>query len=344
MIDAFLQVTIDNEATDLHLTVGRPPMLRVAGDLVKMETEPLTSENMDTMLRHVLPPWLEGNLQNKGVADFSYSFQGNRFRISAFRRQGQLAMAMRLLPEHLLSIDELGIPANIREIISQNYGLFLVSGPTGSGKTTTLATLINFLSHTKASHILTVEDPIEFIHTARLGIISQREIGPDVPSFADGLRQSLRQDPDIIMVGEMRDLETTRVAIAASETGHLVLSTSHANTASATVSRLISQYPQEEQPFLRARVADALLGVISQRLVPRADRTGLARVALMEICYTTPAIKSLIKQGKEMMIADEIVKGRHLGMRALNDHIDELLAAGVISSQTAQANRVMRDI
>jgi len=334
MIEKLLDLAIGKNASDLHINVGRPPVLRVTGRLRNVNMPALTPELTEEMMKEITPERNRKELEHVGSTDFCFPHKDiSRFRVSAFKQQGVYGLVMRLLPMEFLTFEQIGIPEQVKKVITGERGLFLITGPTGSGKTTTLATLLNYLNEKTDYHIITIEDPIEFHHRHKKGIITQREVGQDMPSFAEGLRRAFRQDPDVIMVGEMRDLETTRVAITAAETGHLVFATLHTSGAVSTIVRLISQFPHEEQPRIRAQISASLLGLISQTLVSSAD--GKNRYAVMEVLFTTPPVANLIREGKEARIPDEILKGRQMGMITLDEFLYNLYISGSIRGEDA---------
>ncbi|MBE3555427.1 MAG: PilT/PilU family type 4a pilus ATPase, partial [Thermicanus sp.] len=269
-----------------------------------------------------------------GEVDLSYSLPGiSRYRVNVYRQRGGVSIAARVIPSHIPSLGELQMPKVLREVAEKPHGLFLVTGPTGSGKSTTLAAMINYINETQAKHIVTLEDPIEYLHPHKRSIVDQREIGNDTMSFASGLRASLRQDPDVILVGEMRDLETISTAITAAETGHLVLATLHTNDAAQTVDRIIDVFPAEQQGQIRLQVAEVLIGILSIRLLPLAK--GKGRVAATEILINTPAAANLIRQNKSHQLRSLMQTGRALGMHTMEMHIRELLATQIISPAVA---------
>jgi twitching motility protein PilT len=334
MIEKLLDLAIGKKASDLHLSVGRAPVLRVAGRLRNVDVPALTPNDTEAYVKEVTPERNMKEWEEICSTDFCFPHRDiSRFRVSAFKQQGVYGLVMRLLPAGFLTFEQIGIPEQVKKVITGERGLFLVTGPTGSGKTTTLATLLNYLNEKTDYHIITIEDPIEFRHRHKKGIITQREVGQDVPSFAEGLKRAFRQDPDVVMVGEMRDLETTRVAITAAETGHLVFATLHTSGAVSTIVRLISQFPHEEQPRIRAQISASLLGLISQTLVPSAD--GKNRYAVMEVLFTTPPVANLIREGKEARIPDEILKGRQMGMITLDEFLYNLYISGSIRGEDA---------
>ncbi len=322
MVEDFFKAAISHNANDMHLTVGLPPVLRIGGKLVRLDHSPLSSEDIDLVMRAVTPPRAMVELSQSGNTDFAFNYEGHRFRVGVFRQCGTLSIVMRHFRNIRFSLDYLRIPKELHETFLHEWGLFLITGPTGSGKTTTLASLVDFINSNCAKHIVTIEDPVEILHQHKKSIVTQREIGTDVNSFAEGLRRTMRHDPDVIVVGEIRDLDTTRIALKASETGHLVLGTLHAKTAATTITRIISQFPHDEQPFIRIQLATALLGVINQVLLPTQDGRGMT--AAMEIMMNSPTISSLIRQEKESQISDEIRKGKKLGMVCLDEALQYL--------------------
>jgi len=269
------------------------------------------------------------SVREQGGVDFGLSFgdQG-RFRVSIFRERGHVGVVMRLLPKTLLTLEQIGLPEQVKELLFRPRGLILVTGPTGSGKTTTLASMLNIINHTRDCHIITIEDPIEYFHSHNKSVVTQREIGVDVPDFAEALRRALRQDPDVILVGEMRDLETMRAAIMAAETGHLVFATLHTTGAAPTVDRIVDAFPTNEQEQVRTQLAVSIVAVISQLLLPRADKPG--RVAAFEVMISTPSIRTRIRDNKTFQIASDIQTGAKYGMKTLDSHLLELYLAGKI--------------
>jgi len=280
----------------------------------------------------ITPAKNQEELEKVGSTDFGYPFQNaGRFRCAVYKTKGSISLSLRLIPSKVLTFQEIGLPESIKDIIERPRGLFLVTGPTGSGKTTTLATIIDYLNEKYDYHIVTIEDPIEFYHNHKKSLVSQREIGVDVPGFAEGLRRALRQDPDVILVGEMRDLETTRAAITAAETGHLVFGTLHTRSAASTVVRIIDQFPVDQQEQIRIQLSASLLGVISQALLPTKD--GRGRVAAFEIMYMTPAIANLIRENKSNRVDDEILKGKSMGMITIDEFLFSLYAKGMVKKE-----------
>jgi twitching motility protein PilT len=329
-MEDLLRLVIDEGASDLHISVGAPPAVRIGGRLVKLETRALTPEDTETLARSIAS---EGHLQKvseDGSVDFGFSFrERNRFRVSVYRQKGHMGIALRLIPRKMMTMEEIGLPSSVRQLLSSPRGLILVTGPTGSGKTTTLASMLDVINATTDSHIITIEDPIEYYHDHQRGIVNQREVGVDVPSFADGLRRALRQDPDVLLVGEMRDLETMETAITASETGHLVFSTLHTTGAARTEDRIVDAFPAEQQDQIRDQLASNLKAVISQLLIPRLD--GKGRVVAFEVMISTSSIAALIRDNKTFRIASDIQTGAKYGMISLEASLVELYLNGLIS-------------
>jgi twitching motility protein PilT len=329
-MEDLLRLVVEEGASDLHLSVGAPPALRINGALVKLQIPPLTPEDTETLARAVTS---EANLQRvaeEGSVDFAFSFRGqDRFRGSVYRQKGQIGMALRTIPKKMMSLEEIGLPPAIRELLHLPRGLILVTGPTGSGKTTSLASMLDEINSTTPEHIMTIEDPIEYFHAHKMGIINQREVGVDVPNFAEGLRRALRQDPDVILVGEMRDLETMETAITAAETGHLVFSTLHTTGAARTVDRIVDAFPEDRQEQIRVQLGSNLKAVLSQLLLPRKD--GHGRVAAFELMINTPSIAALIRDNKTFRIPNDILTGSKYGMVSLESALVDYYLAGVIS-------------
>jgi twitching motility protein PilT len=329
-MEDLLRLVVEEGASDLHLSVGAPPALRINGKLVKLQLPPLTAEDTETLARAVTS---DANLQRvneEGSVDFAFSFRGqDRFRGSVYRQKGQLGMALRTIPKKMMKLDEIGLPPAVAELLHLPRGLILVTGPTGSGKTTTLASMLDVINSTTPGHIMTIEDPIEYFHPHKLGIVNQREIGVDVPGFAEGLRRALRQDPDVILVGEMRDLETMETAITAAETGHLVFSTLHTTGAARTVDRIIDAFPEDRQEQIRVQLSSNLKAVLSQLLLPRQD--GHGRVAAFELMINTPAIGALIRKNETFRIPNDILTGSKYGMVSLEASLVEHYLSGAIS-------------
>jgi twitching motility protein PilT len=329
-MEDLLRLVVDEGASDLHISVGAPPAIRLRGELVKLDLQPLTAEDTEALARAITS---EANLQRvneEGSVDFGFTFrERNRFRVSVYRQKGFLGIALRLIPREMRTLEQIGFPPVVRDLLNLPRGLVLVTGPTGSGKTTTLASMLDIINATTQSHIITIEDPIEYFHDHRRGIVNQREMGVDVPTFAEGLRRALRQDPDVILVGEMRDLETMETAITAAETGHLVFSTLHTTGAARTVDRIIDAFPAEQQGMIRTQLSTNLKAVISQILLPRLD--GKGRVVAFELMINTPSIAALIRDNKTFRISNDILTGSKYGMVSLETSLVDLYLRGLIS-------------
>ncbi len=333
-LSQLLDLCIEKNASDLHLTVGRPPSMRMSGRLRSLDIESIQPHDTQTLADELIPDRLKEEFVEQGTVDFGYAFgEKARFRVSVLKQKGNVGIVMRLIPNDLLTFEQIGLPDHLKDLLSKPRGLVLVTGPTGSGKTTTLATMIDYVNEVQEDHIVTIEDPIEYYHDHKKSVITQREVGSDVTSFSEAMRRALRQDPDIILLGEMRDLETISTAITAAETGHLVMGTVHTTGATRTVDRIIDSFPHEQQEQIRAQLAGGLLAIISQVLMPRADREGV--VAAFEIMINTPAIENHIRKGETFKIYSEIQTGQRRGMQLLDDHIYGLFQDGVILEETA---------
>jgi twitching motility protein PilT len=329
-IDRLLEACIKMGASDLHLTVGRPPTLRINGRLRTLETKVLEPEDTTAVMKSITPDKKQQELQDKGGTDFGFTFGDmGRFRTAVFRQKGNITVVLRLIPYKLLSFDDIGLPKICAALCRRPRGLFLVTGPTGSGKTTTLASMINYINETLDKHIVTVEEPIEYYHMHKKSIVNQREVGVDTPSFAEALKRVLRQDPDVVLVGELRDLETMENAIRAAETGHLVFSTLHTTGCQGTITRIVDAFPVAQQEQIRIQMSTNLLAVLSQALCPLKD--GKGRVAAFEFMVVTPAIANLIRENKTYRIESIIQTGRKLGMQLLDDHLWDLYDRDKIS-------------
>lgn len=334
-IDEILAEAIEQRASDVHLTVGKPPIFRIHGALVATDHPELTSEDTLKMVNQILPKELEEELTTKRQADFSYEIPNlSRFRVNVFFQRTNLSLAIRSIPVNIPSLEQLDLPPVLQKISEAKQGLVLVTGPTGSGKSTTLAAMIKYMNDTMKKHIITLEDPIEYLHSHNESIIDQREIGSDATDFAVGLRGALRQDPDVILVGEMRDLETIATAITAAETGHLVLATLHTSSAPATIDRIIDVFPPSQQAQIRIQLASVLKAIISQRLIPTADGNG--RVAATEILINNHAIANLIRSEKNHQIPSIMQTSRSEGMHTMEMNIQQLLTRGIISYEEAK--------
>ena len=335
-MEDLLRLCVDEGGSDIHITVGAPPVIRVKGSLIKLQLRPLTGEDTETLARSIASENVLHRVNSEGSADFGLTFrENNRFRVSLFRQRGTLAMVLRLIPRRLLTLDEIGFPPIVTELLYQPRGLILITGPTGSGKTTTLASMLDVINTTTDSHIVTIEDPIEYFHDHKKGLVNQRELGTDVPDFAEGLRRALRQDPDVILVGEMRDLSTMETAITAAETGHLVFSTLHTTGAARTVDRIIDAFPADQQQMIRVQLSTNLKAVISQILLPRAD--GAGRVAAFEIMINTPSIGALIRKNETYRIPNDILTGAKHGMVTLEQSLVNLCSRGLITREQVLA-------
>ncbi len=331
-IDRLLDTVIKLGASDLHLTVGRPPTLRLHGGLRNLQTKILDSDDMVSLMKAITSERSQQELQEEGGCDFGFAYgDAARFRVSIFRQRGDLAIVCRQIPNRLLTFEQIGLPEMCRELIRRPRGMFLVTGPTGSGKTTSLATMIDFVNANLDRHIVTMEDPIEYYHKHKKSIVNQREVGNDVPSFAEALRRVLRSDPDVILVGEMRDLETIEAAVRAAETGHLVFATLHTTGAAKTIDRVVDAFPQQQQNQIRVQLSTALLAILSQVLLARVDQPGM--VAGYEFLVVTPAIANLIRDNKSFRIDSSIQTGKRFGMQLLDDHLWSLYSRGMISAE-----------
>jgi twitching motility protein PilT len=331
---ALLDATVARGASDLHLCVNRPATLRVRGSLVDLDGGPMKREDIEAFIRALAPERNRKELDDIGTSDFALQHaSGSRFRVSICRERGEPRAVLRLIPSKLLSFEDIGLPDSVRDLLNRPRGLILVTGPTGSGKTTTLATMIDEINRRQDVHIVTVEDPIEYYHAHQRSIITQREVGVDTPTFAEAMRRVLRQDPDVILLGEMRDLETISSAITAAETGHLVFGTLHTTGAARTIDRIIDAYPPSQQEQVRAQLSVALLAVVSQILVPRTDGKGL--VAAFEILVSNPAVENHIRKNETFKIPSVIQTSRRMGMVLLDDFLLELVKKGSVRRETA---------
>jgi twitching motility protein PilT len=338
-IDRLLDVMVKQDASDLHITVGRPPTVRLNGRLRNLQTKILDPDDTMALMKSITPEKNQAEFQEQGGTDFGFSFsEAARFRVSVFRQKTFVAMVLRLIPNRLLSFEQIGLPPISRELIKRPRGLFLVTGPTGSGKTTTIATMVDYVNSNFEKHIVTVEDPIEYYHVHKRSIVNQREVGSlsDVPSFAEALRRALRQNPDVILVGEMRDLETIEAAIKAAETGHLVFGTLHTTGAAGTINRIIDAFPVNQQEQVRVQLSTSLLAVLSQVLLARSDKPG--RIAGYEFMVVTPAISNLIRESKTFRIDSAIQTGKKFGMQLLDEHLWSIFSKGIITAEEMVEN------
>jgi len=328
-----LQLVVSEGSSDLHIRVGIPPTIRVHGILHRVEGPPCKQEDTEELMRSITSEEHIQSVRERGGADFGFAFgDAARFRVSVFKEKGNFAMVLRQIPSKLLTMEQIGIPPSAKELLYKPRGLVLVTGPTGSGKTTTLASMINIINEEREeAHIITVEDPIEYYHKHKKAVVTQREIGVDVPNFAEALRRALRQDPDIILVGEMRDLETIEAAITAAETGHLVFGTLHTTGAAKTIDRITNAFPTNQQEMVRIQLSTVMQAVISQLLIPRVDKPG--RVAVFEIMVNTPSIAALIRDNKTFRIQSDIQTGSKYGMVTLDSFLMDKYQQGMIARE-----------
>jgi len=335
-IDAFFKLMNEQGASDLHLAAGQPPALRVRGEIERVKFKTLDSDDLRGMLYEIAPEQKIKMFEESGDIDFGYEIPGlARYRANFFMQRNGVAAVFREIPSAIMTADQLGLPPVVSKLASLPRGLVLVTGPTGSGKSTTLAAIIDVANRSRKDHIITVEDPIEFVHHSQGCIVNHREVGVHTNSFSTALRGALREDPDIILVGEMRDLETISLAVEAASTGHLVFSTLHTSSAYKSVDRVIEVFPSQEQPLIRSTLADGIRAVIAQTLFKRIDRKG--RVAALEILIANPAVRNLIREGKTHQIPSMIQTGKKYGMILLDDSIMDLFKKGMISADEAYA-------
>src|SRR5580704_693840 len=333
-IDRLLETCVRRSASDLHLAVGRPPTLRLHGHLRELQTKVLEPEDTAALMKSITPERIQQEFEETGSGDFGFAFgTESRFRVSVFKQKGVASLVLRRIPSKLMTFEQIGLPKMAEQICRRPRGIFLVTGPTGSGKTTTLACMINHINENFDRHIITMEDPIEYYHQHKKSIVVQREIGVDVPSFSEALRRALRQDPDVMLVGEMRDLATIGSAITAAETGHLVFGTLHTSGAASTINRIIDAFPTDQQEHVRVQLAGNMIAVLSQALCPRIDTDGM--VAAYEFMYVTPGVQNLIRENKSFRIDSEIQTGKRFGMQLLDDNLYSLFEAGKISADEA---------
>ena len=325
---------VERDASDLHLNPGRPPVGRIQGELVSLGTQVIDDKASETLCRELCDEKHWAEVQSIGTTDFGLAhIDGNRFRVSVLRQRGRYSAVLRLIPSKLLTFEQIGLPEAVKPLLRRPRGLVLVTGPTGSGKTTTLATMIDWINRNMDRHIVTIEDPIEYYHTHQKGLVTQREVGTDVPDFPEAMRRVLRQDPDVVLLGEMRDLATISAAITAAETGHLVFGTLHTTGSARTVNRIIDAFPANQQEQIRAQLSVSLIAVISQVLLPRADAKG--RVAAFEVMLMNPAIGNLIRKNETNKIPSTIQTSRKLGMITLDDYLLDLVKRGSITRAVA---------
>jgi twitching motility protein PilT len=333
-MNELLNVVVERNASDIHLTVGKPPVLRIHGRLDVLDFRPLTPDDTVELMKAITSATHQQKIQERGGTDFGFAFGDlARFRVSVYKQKGHIGLCLRLIPSKLLTFEEIGLPPTIKELLYRPKGLILVTGPTGCGKTTTLATMLDFINRERDCHIITVEDPIEYYHEHKKSVVTQRELGVDVPSFEEAVIKALRQDPDVILVGEMRDLATMEAAVSAAETGHLVFATLHTTGAARTVDRIIDAFPMAQQEQIRTQLSVSILAVISQMLLTKAD--GRGRVAAFEIMVATPAIRNLVREKKTYNIPSVIETGVKYGMKTLDQSLYELYGKGSITCEDA---------
>lgn len=328
-----LELMVDQGASDLHIQVNQPPTLRISGSMVPVEGPKLDAEGTEGLMKAITSTSNQEQLKTSGGADFGFAYQSKaRFRVSVLRSKGAYGMVLRQIPNDLFKLSDIGLPDKVKELISRPRGLILVTGPTGSGKSTTLASMVNWINENRDGHIITIEDPIEYFHDHKQCIVTQREVGNDVTSFAAAIRGALRQDPDVILVGEMRDLETIEAAVGAAETGHLVFATLHTTGAARTVDRIVDAFPADMKDQMRTQLASSIIAVISQVL---CKKVGGGRIASFEIMVTTTSISQLIRENKTYRIASDIQTGASRGMISLDAHLLSLFNRNLISAEEA---------
>jgi twitching motility protein PilT len=333
-LERLLREAVERRASDIHLTVGVPPTLRINGALVRLNLPPLGPADTLRLFESIAPEERQTVFRQNGEVDFSHTIHGlSRFRVNAFRQRGSVAIAVRLIPEQVPTLDQLELPEVVANLARKPRGLILVTGPTGSGKSTTMAAMINLINEEQSCNIITLEDPIEYLHRHKKSLINQREVNADTRSFANGLRAALREDPDVILVGEMRDMDTISIAVRAAETGHLVLATLHTSDASQTIDRIIDVFPPYQQQQIRTQLSLTLQGIISQQLLPR--RSGTGRVVAVEILVATPAVRNLVREGKSHQLLTVIQTGAKTGMQSMDAALRDLCRAGVVSDEEA---------
>ncbi|AEK60589.1 twitching motility family protein [Collimonas fungivorans] len=335
-ISELLAFSVKNKSSDLHLSAGLPPMIRVHGDVRRINLPPLEHKDVHSMIYDIMNDGQRKAYEEHLECDFSFEIPGlARFRVNAFNQDRGAAAVLRTIPSTVLTLEQLNAPRIFAELALKPRGLVLVTGPTGSGKSTTLAAMVNHVNENEYAHILTIEDPIEFVHQSNKCLINQREVGPHTHSFSNALRSALREDPDVILVGELRDLETIRLALTAAETGHLVFGTLHTSSAAKTIDRIVDVFPGEEKEMVRAMLSESLQAVISQSLLKTKDGSG--RVAAHEIMLGTPAIRNLIRESKIAQMYSAIQTGSNMGMQTLDSNLTELVKRNVISLASARA-------
>jgi twitching motility protein PilT len=333
-VRTLLQATVESGASDLHISAGMPPLIRLRGEMVRSQAPPLTDSEARALLHVLMSDAQRKEFETRREIDFAFEIEGlSRFRANIFEQRRGIGGVFRVIATKIRTLDDLGSPKILRDLATRERGLVLVTGPTGSGKSTTLAAMIDYVNATRTAHIITIEDPIEFVHESKSCLINQREVGAHTDSFSAALRSALREDPDILLVGELRDLETTALAITAAETGHLVFGTLHTNSAAKTIDRLIDIFPADRQSQVRTMVSESLEGVIAQSLIPTAD--GKSRVAALEILVGVPALRNLVREDKTTQIQSVMQVGAQHGMQTLDQALKDLVIAGKITREAA---------
>ena len=332
-MNELLELVLEEGASDLHIQVGKPPTLRLHGSMVSVNGPDLTPADTERLMQSIAADSYVQAAKTEGGADFGFAYMDkSRFRVSVLRAKGSYGLVLRQIPNEFFDLEDIGIPDQIRDLLYRPRGLVLVTGPTGSGKSTTLASMINYINQKRSGHIITIEDPIEYYHDHNKCLITQREVGVDVPTFSEAIRRAMRQDPDVILVGEMRDLETIEAAISAAETGHLVFGTLHTNSAAKTVDRIVDAFPANMKEMIRTQLATSLVAVVSQVL---CKKEGGGRVAGLEVMVTTTSIAALIRDNKTYRINSDIQTGAKLGMFTMDTHLMSLYNRGLISAREA---------
>ena len=341
-IDQYLSRVVGENGSDLHFIAGDPPRMRLNGDLITMENDRLSASTVEQSMLQIMSNKARQIFEEAEAADFAYAVEDvARFRVNVFRHLGGVGAVFRTIPSHALTLDELGMPESVKNLCRANQGMILVTGKTGSGKSTTLAAMVDAMNKRMKGHIITIEDPIEFVHERKGCLISQREIGKHSRSFADALHSALREDPDVVLVGELRDLETMSIAVTAAEMGILVMGTLHTNGATATVDRMVNSFPSDKQAHIRTMLSTSLRGVVSQQLLKRKDNKG--RVAALEIMINTAAVANLIRQGKMDQLQTAMQSGGGIGMRTMDDAIKELMNGAMISGREAYEKAIHKN-
>lgn len=343
MMEELLQIAVQRKASDLHITVGTPPVLRINGSLTRMEDySVLKPPDTEELFKEIASEEQQQHFKERGEVDFSFAVQGlSRFRVNAFHQRGSIAVVLRVVNEKIPTLEDLKHPEVLKTLARHTRGLVLVTGPTGSGKSTTLASMINLINQERSCHILTLEDPIEYLHKHTKSIVNQREIHADTHSFSNALRAAMREDPDVILVGEMRDAETIGIAVTAAETGHLVFATLHTCDSVQTVDRIIDVFPPSQQQQIRVQLSFTLQGIVSQQLLPRMDGTG--RVVALEVLTVTPAVRNLIREGKTHQIQSILQTGGRYGMQTMDNSLRDLYRRGIISYDEALSHAMNQE-